>query len=85
MDIEVQEKVKYLLEGTLSLGIGLIVAILVLAVGIRVLRSWYRDRDDPADTSGEILDQMRELHLGGDLSDEEFRSIKGQLQSRTTK
>ncbi len=78
-----QEKLEKLREWTSILGIGLVVALLLLAVGIQRVRSWYRDRDDPADATDEILNQMEELHLGGDLSKEEFRSIKGQLKSRS--
>ncbi len=83
MNPQQQEKLENLREWTSILGIGLVVALLLLAVGIQLLRSWYRDRDGPADLSDEILDQMRDLHLEGDLSKEEFRSIKSQLQGRT--
>lgn len=83
MELERYEKLKSLVDSTSILGLGLIVAVIALAIGIHVLRSWYRDRDDPADSSDEILDQMRELHLEGDLSEEEFRSIKSRLRSRS--
>ncbi len=80
MNPQQQEKLENLREWTSILGIGLVVASLLLAVGIQLLRSWYRDRDGPADLSDEILDQMRDLHLEGDLSKEEFRSIKSQYR-----
>ena len=74
-----EDLAKRLVETSTPLWIGIIVAILVLAFVVHRVRAWYRDRDDTADHSDEILQQMRELHREGDLSEEEFRSIKGQL------
>ena len=79
MDPLRQEKLETLLQSTTTWGIGIVIAILLLAGGVYLLRAWYRDRDDTADHSDEILEQMRELRAEGDLSDEEFRSIKGRL------
>ncbi len=63
--------------------IGLVVALFLLAIGVQLLRSWCRDRDDPADDSDELLDHLRDLRLEGDLSEEEFRSIKSRFDSQT--
>lgn len=78
-----QQLVDSLVISLSLVGVGLGVALLFLAVGIHYLRSWYRGGDDPADSSNEILKQMRELRLEGDLSEEEFRSIKSQIIRRT--
>ncbi|TWT57535.1 hypothetical protein KOR42_08960 [Thalassoglobus neptunius] len=80
VELTSQEKLESLLQSSRIGMIGLVVAILILAGLIHWLRSWYRDRDDPAGGPNEILNQMRELHLEGDLSEEEFRSIKGQMK-----
>lgn len=63
-------------------GIGLILALAGMAYAVLRIRAWYRDGDDPADTQREMLRQFRESTLRGDLSDEEFRSIKGQMNRR---
>lgn len=80
MDAKRQQLLDSMMESMTGAAIGIVVAILVLALGIHCLRSWYRGSDDPADNSDQILEQMRELHFEGDLSEEEFRSIKSQLK-----
>lgn len=82
MDPQRQQLIESLTESMPLLGIGLVIALLLIAFGFHWIRSWYRDRDDPADLTDELLNQMRELHLEGDLSDEEFRSIQSQFSSR---
>ncbi|MBT5017509.1 hypothetical protein OAF98_01060 [Planctomicrobium sp.] len=83
MDAQRQKLLDSMMESITGAAIGIVVAILLLALGVHYLRSWYRGSDDPADNSDEILEQMRELHCEGDLSEEEFRSIKSQLKNRT--
>lgn len=83
MEPELQKKLQSSIESISLLGIGLVIALLLLALGVHLLRSWYLDRDDPADASNEILDHIRDLHLEGDLSEEEFRSIKSRFDSQT--
>jgi hypothetical protein len=58
-------------------------AIVVLAIAVYALRSWFRDGEDPAASAHEMLAQYRELQRQGDLSDEEYRLIKSRLASRT--
>ena len=60
----------------------LIVLIAVAAWSIFRIRAWYRDGEDPAASDNEMLSQLRDLHQQGDLSDEEYRSIKGRLVQR---
>jgi hypothetical protein len=56
--------------------------IAVLAIAVYLIRSWLRDNDGPAASAHELLAEYRELNLRGELSDEEFRIIKGRMASR---
>ena len=56
--------------------------ITVLAVAIYLIRSWMHDNDGPAASAHELLAEYRELHRRGELSDEEFRIIKGRMAPR---
>jgi hypothetical protein len=55
---------------------------IVLAVAIYLIRSWMHDNDGPAASAHELLAEYRELHRRGELSDEEFRIIKGRMAPR---
>lgn len=46
------------------------------------IRDRYRGREDHAASPERMLMQFRELQREGDLSEEEFRSIKGRLAER---
>ena len=59
-----------------------VTAIGVLAVAIYLIRSWLRDNDGPAASVHELLAEYRDLHRRGELSDEEFRIIKGRMAPR---
>ena len=59
-----------------------VIAIGVLAVVIYLVRSWLRENDGPAASDHELLGEYRELNRRGELSDEEFRIIKGRMASR---
>ncbi len=43
------------------------------------IRSWLRDDEGPAASEHRMLSEMGKLHRQGDLSEEEYRFIKGQL------
>ena len=61
------------------------VLIAVICIGIWLIvwiRTRFRDREDPTETDQQMLIEIRDLHRQGDLSDEEFRSIKGRLVER---
>ena len=62
--------------------VALIAVIVVLIWVIVRVRSRYRDDDDPAATDRSMLLGLGDLHRGGDLSDEEYRSIKKRLVKR---
>ena len=59
-----------------------VTAIAVLAIAIFLIRSWLRENDGPAASDCELLADYREMHRRGELSDEEFRIIKGQMAPR---
>ncbi len=71
------------LEGPLARAV-LIMAVvaMVLTIGayaaLRV-RAWYQ-KEPPG--ANELLTNFRELHSKGELSDEEYRTIKGMLADR---
>jgi uncharacterized membrane protein len=72
-----------LLDQSMWSGIGLVVALLWLAWAAYRLRSWYGEDEDRADAGQEMLSQLRQMRAEGEVSEEEFRSIKGRLaQSR---
>jgi hypothetical protein len=60
---------------------------LLIAIAVIVLRRLREQIDKGEDHSGELLSNFREMHLSGDLSDKEFRTIKtvlgAKLQEKT--
>ncbi len=44
--------------------------------------AWMRDDEDTAAAEQMMLTEIGEMHRGGDLSQEEYRSIKGRLLER---
>ena len=59
-----------------------VAAIGILAFAVYVIRSWLRDNDGPAASEHLLLAEYRELNRRGELSDEEFRIIKGRMAPR---
>jgi uncharacterized membrane protein len=59
----------------------LIVMIIVITLITRLVTRATED-SDPAETDRQMLTAINDLHRKGDLSQEEFRSIKGQLVDR---
>ncbi len=64
------------------IALGIIVAVAIAIWLIVRIRARYRDNEDPAVVDHQMLTQMVDLHREGDLSDEEYRSIKGRLIER---
>lgn len=59
-------------------------AVTILSVGLLVatafrMRSWYREDADPAEEPYELLLQFKELKRQGDLTEDEYRSIRHRL------
>lgn len=63
--------------------VGTGLAIVVLAIAVYKIRSWFHDGEDPAASAHQMLVHYREMQRQGDLSDEEYRLIKSRLSSRT--
>ena len=58
----------------------LLAAIVALvAVGVYAVSKWRDATDDDTSTASELLTNFREMHSRGDLTDEEFRTIKARL------
>jgi hypothetical protein len=64
--------------------IGLLVALLLLAWAAYRLRAWFGEDEDHADANRELLAQLQQLKADGDVSEEEFRNIKGRLHPGAT-
>ncbi|MBS0261965.1 MAG: hypothetical protein JSS02_08405 [Planctomycetes bacterium] len=62
--------------------LGVSALILVLAVAVYLIRSWMRENDGPDDSAHDLLTEYREMHSRGELTDEEYRIIKGRMASR---
>ena len=60
----------------------LVVLICLLVWAVVRIRSLFRDDDDPAAIDRSMLMQIGDLHRQGDLSEEEYRSIKRALAER---
>ena len=71
-----------LLEASLLEWIALIAAVAFAAWLIFRIRARFRGGDDPAAADHGMLMQISELRRRGDLSEEEYRSIKGRLVER---
>lgn len=68
-----------ILQATLLEWLILLVAVTLLLWGIVRIRVWFREDEDPAARPHEMLAQFRELQRQGDLTEEEFRLIKGRI------
>ncbi len=62
----------------------ILAVLLVLAVlGFDAVRKYHGRADDDTRGPHELLLKFREMHLRGDLSDAEFRTLKTVLEART--
>ena len=68
-----------LVDRSIWWGIGLVFALLVLAWAAFRLRSWFGEDEDHADANQELLIHLKQMRSHGDVSEEEFRNIKGRL------
>lgn len=59
-----------------------LLALIAVCWAIIRVTTWFRDGAGPAESEQVLLTHFRELHRQGDLSDEEYRSIKGRLVAR---
>ena len=67
-------------ESSWYLAIMLFAAVMALiAVGVYAVSKWRDATEDDTNTASELLTNFREMHSRGDLTDEEFRTIKARL------
>lgn len=75
----IQDKTLQLLtDSAVNYGITALFVLFLVWASLK-LRSWYQDDSDPAADLSELLIQFKDLHRQGQISEEEFRSIKGHL------
>ncbi len=55
------------------------VIAMLIAVGWYVASKWRGTNGETTVTTNELLSNFREMHSKGELSDEEFRTIKSRL------
>ena len=68
-----------LLDASIWQWIGLLVALMVLMGLIVRIRSLFREDEDSTAVDHQLLSQITDLHREGDLTADEYRSIKGRL------
>ena len=68
-----------LLDASALQWIGLFVALVVLVGLVVRIRAWFREETDSAADDHELLTSISEMHREGDLTEDEYRSIKGRL------
>lgn len=57
--------------------------IVFLVAGLVYLMRWLRESgDDETGQSGDLLTSFRDIHSRGQLSDDEYRTIKSRLATR---
>ena len=62
--------------------VGTVLLLALLAWLVWKVRDWWREDANDSGTEHEILAQYRELRLRGELSEEEYRSIKRRMAAR---
>ena len=62
----------------IAFGVALSVVVVLIWLSFWI-RSWFRDDVDPEAAKHQMLAQIGDLHRQGDLSVEEYRSIKSRL------
>ena len=70
------------LSGSVWVFIGLAVLVVVAVWLVVRIRAWSRDGEDPAAADHRMLSHLSELRREGNLSEEEYRSIKGRLAKK---
>ena len=60
----------------------LAVMVLLTAGVVYLIRRMRDTGGEATESSGELLTKFRDIHAQGDLSDEEFRSIKSRLAAK---
>lgn len=73
---------EFLGSHTAQLVIGLAITAMLIAVGVYVIQKVRNGDGEETPTASSLLTNFRELHAEGDLSDEEYRTIKAVLSEQ---
>lgn len=57
-------------------------AAALVAVGFYIIRRFPRGEENGKLRTSDMMTSFRDLHAGGELSDDEYRTIKGKLATR---
>ena len=63
-------------------GIGLLILSVLSALAFRLMSSLRDYADEDRDQACDILAKLEEMHLKGDITDKEFRTMKARTQSQ---
>lgn len=66
----------FLATPTVQAGVSVLVLCILIATSFYVVASFRDYAAQDQETADEMLANLREMHLKGDISDEEFRTIK---------
>ena len=69
---------------TLYYGLALVVLLLALALAVYYFRCYWREGTDDSGGGLRMLDEYREMLAEGQISEEEFRNIKGRIARAVT-
>ena len=58
------------------------IGVVLLAVGVFIIRRFPKGEEDDKLVTSDMMDAFRDLHARGQLSDDEYRSIKTKLATR---
>ncbi len=75
------QQLQEFVNSNLGWWIGAVVACFLGSLLVLKIRNWYHDGDGPADSKDQFLQRLRDSHREGQISDEEYRSIKSRFFS----
>lgn len=78
-----ENRFRELMQDSLWWWVGLVFAVVVLAWVVLRLRQWFQEDSGPADDTRQLLSDVREMYHEGDLTEQEYRSIKGRIVEGT--
>jgi uncharacterized membrane protein len=59
-----------------------LVGVVLVAIGVFIIRRFPKGAEDDKLATSDMMDAFRDLHARGQLSDDEYRSIKTKLATR---
>ncbi|MFK8114129.1 MAG: hypothetical protein AB8B91_18145 [Rubripirellula sp.] len=74
---------EFLTTPTVQAGAAVLVLCVLIAAGFYLMASFRDYAAEDRETSEDVLVNLSEMHLKGDISDEEFRTIKSRTHRQT--